>query len=169
MAAGGEGTDCALMSAVASVAGPDRLFLRAALLLAVLVSLAGAMQRAAAGTCACEARAAAAHQVLLAGSLDNFEPVSDRAILIWPRHSARAYLVRLERKLPGLRAAPVIDLVDGDHDRSLSACGHDGVTVGAGAGDGTIARIISIERLSARRTAELDPGAQTMRRNSIRV
>ena len=137
-----------------------RVFVRAALLLGILVSLLGAMPRAAAGAASCEARAAAAHQVVLAGSLDSWEPLSDRAVLIWTKHSAQAYLVRLDRELPGLTATPIIDLVDGDHDRSLSPCGHDGITIGDGAGNGTIARILSIERLSIRRTAELDPGAQ---------
>jgi hypothetical protein len=146
-----------------------RMLMRAALLLAILVSLLALMPPAAAGTSACEARAAAAHQALPAGSLDNWEPLSDRAVLIWTRHSARAYLVRLRRGLRGLTAAPVIDLVDGDHDRSLSACGHDGIMIGDGAGDGTIAGIASIELLSAARTAKLDPGAQPTLPGVLRV
>jgi hypothetical protein len=149
----------------------DRRFIlvRAALLLASLISLLGVMPAAAAGAWTCEARAAAAHQVVPAGSLDNWEPLSDRALLIWTKHSARAYLVRLDRELPGLTAAPVIDLVAGDHHPSLSPCGHDGITIGEGAGDGTIARVVSIELLSIRRTAELDPGARMPLPGSFRV
>jgi Family of unknown function (DUF6491) len=142
------------------------VLMRAAMLLAILTSLLGAMQRAAAGVSTCEARAAVMHQVLPAESLDNWEPVSDRAVLIWTQHSARAYLVSLDRRLRGLTTAPIIDLVDGDHDRRISACGHDGITIGDGAGKRTIARIVSIELLSARRTAELDPGTQSMRTHS---
>lgn len=152
----------------------DRRLLRvaAALLLGILVSLLGGVQcaaAAAAGVSTCEARALAAHELVPGGTLDNWEPLSDRAVLIWAKHSARAYLVSLDRKLAGLAAASVIDLVDGDHDHSLSPCGHDGVAIGDGAGDGTIAHIVSIERLSLRRTAELDPGAQPMGPRSLRV
>lgn len=152
----------------------DRRLLRlaAALLLGILVSLLGGAQRAAAaaaGASACEARALAAHEVVRGGSLENWEPLSDRAVLIWAKHSARAYLVSLDKNLEGLAAAPVIDLVDGDHDDSLSPCGHDGVAIGDGAGNGTIAHIVSIELLSLRRTAELDPGAQRTRPRSMRV
>jgi hypothetical protein len=93
------------------------------------------MHRAAAGVSSCEARAAGTHQLLPAESLENWEPVSDRAVLIWTKHSARAYLVSVDRRLQGLTAAPIIDLVDGDHDRRISACGHDGITIGDGADD----------------------------------
>jgi hypothetical protein len=144
------------------------ILVRAALLLASLILLLGVMP-AAAGAATCEARAAAAHQVVPAASLDNWEPLSDRAVLIWTRHSARAYLVTLDREVPGLTAAPVIDLVAGDHHPSLSPCGHDGITIGEGAGDGTMARIVSIELLSVRRTAELDPGVQAPLPGSFRV
>jgi len=142
---------------------------RAAQWLAVGVLLLGAIHPAAAGSLACEARAAAAHQVLAARNLDNWEPLSDRAVLIWMKHSERAYLVTVDRALHGLTAAPVIDLVSGDHGRNLSACGRDGITIGAGAGERAVARIVSIERLSARRTAELDPGARPALARSFRV
>ena len=105
-----------------------RVFMRAALLVAVLVSLLGVVQHAAASSC--EARAASAREVILAGTPDNWEPVSDQAVLIWTTRSERAYLVRLDRQLHGLAAAAVIDLVDGDHDRSISPCGRDGITIG---------------------------------------
>lgn len=141
--------------------------LRAALLLGILVSLLGGLQCAAAAASTCEARALAAHEVVPGGRLDNWEPLSERAVLIWTKHSARAYLVSLDRSLEGLGAAPVIDLVDGDHDDSLSPCGHDGVAITDG--NGTIAHIVSIELLSLRRTAELDPGAQRMGPQSLRV
>jgi hypothetical protein len=59
-----------------------------------------------------------------------WEPVSDRVVLIWARKSQRAYLVRLDRRLYGLTDAAVIDLLDGDHDCSISSCGHDGIVIG---------------------------------------
>lgn len=146
-----------------------RVFMGTALLLALLASLLGAAQDAAAAASGCEGRAASAHEVLLAGTLDNWEPVSDRAVLIWTRQSERAYLVRLDRLLRGLTAAAVIDLVDGDHDRSISPCGHDGITIGGGEGFVQIARIVSIELLSAKRTAEFDQSVQAPRTESFAV
>jgi|SRR5579862_7354740 len=141
----------------------------AALLLAMLVFLLGAPERGAAAVPTCEARALAAHEVVPGESLENWEPLSDRAVLIWTKHSARAYLVSLDRNLDGLTAAPVIDLVDGDQDDSLSPCGHDGVTIGDGGGNGMVARIVSIERLSLSRTAQLDPGARRKGPHSVKV
>ena len=142
-----------------------RVFMRAALLVAVLVSLLGVVQHAAASSC--EARAASAHEVILAGTPDNWEPVSDQAVLIWTTRSERAYLVRLDRQLHGLAAAAVIDLVDGDHDRSISPCGRDGITIGDR--EGVVARIVSIELLSAKRTAEFDQSVQAVRAESFAV
>lgn len=144
-----------------------RVCMRAALLIAVPVSLLGVVQDAAAAASSCEARAASAHEVILAGTPDNWEPVSDQAVLIWAKRSERAYFVRLDRRLHGLTAAAVIDLVDGDHDRSISPCGHDGITIGDG--EGIVARIVSIELLSAKRTAEFDQSVPAVRADSFAV
>lgn len=148
-----------------------RIFMRAALLLMALVALLASSHgvAAAAGTSNCEIRALRSQEVLVGSSLQNWEPVNDRTVLIWTGPDTRAHLVRLDRPLYGLTAAPIIDLVDGDHDRSISPCGHDGIEIGGGQGDGTVARIVSIEFLSYRRTLELDPGAQAGFRDSFRV
>lgn len=123
---------------------------------------------AATSTPPCEAHAART-QVLSADSLDNWEPLDDRTVLIWIKHSTRANLVRLARPIDSLVNAPVIYLVDGDHDGSISACGPDGIAIGGGADVGQTVRIISIELLSGRETAELDPGAQPGMTSSFRV
>lgn len=146
-----------------------RIFMRATLRLAALAVLLAATPHAAAAASSCEARAAGTHQALLGGSLDNWEPVNDRTVLIWVRHSARARLVRLDRPLEGLATATVVVLVDGDHDGSISACGSDGMAIGDGPRIGKVARIVSIRLLSEKRTAELDPGARVMRPESFRV
>lgn len=146
-----------------------RHFARSGLLIAVLLALLAAAGDAAAATSGCEARAARAHQVLLAGSMDNWEPLDDRAVLIWTRHSVRAYLVRLDTVLAGLTDAPMIYLVDADRDGNISPCGRDGIVIGDGVDITQVARIASIELLSAKRTAELDPGGDGMRREALRI
>lgn len=130
------------------------------LLVALVALLASSRGIAAAATSACEIRAVRSQEALVGASLENWEPVNDRTVLIWTGRERRAHLVRLDRPLSGLTSAPIIDLVDGDRDRSISPCGHDGIRIGDGQGDGTVARIVSIEYLSYRRTVELDPGAQ---------
>ena len=148
-----------------------RISMRSALLLIVLVALLASSRdvAAAAATSDCETRATRSEEVLVGASLQNWEPVNDRTVLIWAGHETRAHLVRLDRPLSGLTAAPIIDLVDGDHDRSISPCGHDGIKIGDGQGDGTVARIVSIEYLSYRRTAELDPDTQAALLHLVRV
>lgn len=146
-----------------------QLSLRTALLLAGLVVQLAATPHAAAAVSNCEARAARTHQTLVADSLDNWEPVNDRTVLIWLRHSTRAHLVKLDRPLDGLPEAAVVVLVDGDHDLSISACGKDGLAIGDGPGIGQIARIVSIRLLSEKRTAELDRGAHASLPDSMRV
>ena len=139
------------------------------LLTAALVALGAPSHAVAASSgSVCESRAIRDGQVLAGASLENWEPVNDRTVLIWTGHDKRAYLVRLDRPLAGLTAAATIDLLDGDHDRSISACGHDGVTISEG-GDGTIARIVAIELLSYRRTMELDPAARRAAPDSLRT
>ena len=142
---------------------------RALLLASLVVLLAAAHAAAAAATTDCASRAAPAGGVLVGTSLENWEPVNDRTVLIWTGRDIRAHLVRLSRPLAGLSAAEVIDLVDGDHDRRISACGRDGVAIGGGQGDGTLARIVSIELLSYRRTMQLDPGAAAAFPDSLRT
>lgn len=148
-----------------------RILMRSAFCLMALVALLASSHgvAAAAGTSACEIRAIRSQEVLVGASLANWEPVNDRTALVWTGHDTRAHLVRLDRPLYGLTAAPIIDLVDGDDDRCISPCGHDGIKIGDGQGDGTVARIVSIEFLSYRRTLELDPGAQGAFRDSFRV
>jgi hypothetical protein len=146
-----------------------QLSLHTALLLAGLVVQLAATPHAAAAVSNCEARAARTHQTLLADSLDNWEPVDDRTVLIWLRHSTRAHLVRLDRPLHGLSEAAVVVLVGGDHDLNISACGKDGLAIGDGPGTGQIARIASIQLLTEKRTAELDRGAQATLPDSMRV
>lgn len=147
------------------------IFMRSAGLLVALAALLASSRGIAAGSVisACENRAARSGEVLVGASLENWEPVNDRTVLIWTGHEMRAHLVRLDRPLPGLTAAPIIDLVDGDRDRSISPCGHDGIRIGVGQGDGTVARIISIQYLSYSRTVELDPGAEPVSRHLMPV
>lgn len=134
--------------------------LRFALLLVALIALLLGCVAAAAATSECEIRAARSQEALAGASLENWEPVNDRTVLIWAGRDARAHLVRLDRPLYGLMAAPVIDLIDGDHDRTISPCGQDGIMIGNAQGDGSFARIVRIELLSYRRTIELDRAAQ---------
>jgi hypothetical protein len=148
-----------------------RIVLRSAGLLIALVALFASSRgiAAAAPMADCENHARHSREILVGASLENWEPVNDRTVLVWTGHETRAHLVRLDRSLPGLTAAPIIDLVDGDRDHSISACGHDGIRIGAGQGDGTVARILSIEYLSYSRTVQLDPGAQSVSRHLIPV
>lgn len=134
---------------------------RSALLFAVLAALFGATGSASAAVRGCEARAARANQVLVGAELDNWEPVNDLEVLIWTKHSTRADLVKLASPLYGLGGAAIIDLVDGDHDGSITPCGHDGIRLDSGTKGGKMVRIFSIQLLSERRTAELDTGAHS--------
>lgn len=111
----------------------------------------------------CEIRAARAQESIPAASLESWEPIDDHTLLIWAFHETRAHLVRLDRPIPGLASAAIIYLVAGDHDRAISACGHDGVMVGRGGR----ARIVAIRYLSERRTAELDRGAALSKPETI--
>lgn len=122
--------------------------------LAFFAALLAVIPRVHASTPLCEARALRSHEALRGESLANWEPLDDRTILVWTKHSARASLVRLSRPLDGLTSAPVITLVDGDGDRTISACGRDGLTLSYD--ESERARIVSITRLSARLTAALD-------------
>lgn len=142
---------------------------RSVLLFAALAALLGTADPAWAATSGCEARAAHAQQVLVGAQLDNWEPLNDLEVLIWTAHSTRADLVRLAKPLHGLGSAAIIDLVDGDHDGSISPCGRDGIRLGGGTGGGTMVRIVSIRLLSERRTAELDPGARVAAMELARV
>ena len=147
-----------------------RILLRSAgLLIALVPLLASSRGIAAAAISECEIRAVRSQEVLVGASLKNWEPVNDRMVLIWTGRETRAHLVRLDRPLSGLTAAPIIDLVDGDRDRSISPCGRDGIKIGGGQGDGTVARIVSIKHLSYRRTMELDPDARAASLHLMRV
>lgn len=113
--------------------------------------------RAVAATPSCDARALARHEALRAEQLDNWEPVNDRTLLVWASGSLRAELVKLDRPLEGLADAPILLLIDSDHDRVISACGDDAVAIGDA--QSQQARIVSMELLSQKRTAQLDRGA----------
>ena len=130
--------------------GTSRALSAFLMLAAALLTAPGAL----AGTPVCEAQAALTHQALRAPSMADWEPVSDRAVVIWTRNSSRASLVTLARPLRGLTSAAMITLVDGDADRMISPCGHDSLMLGEGGSRAV--RIASIRRLSARQTAALD-------------
>ena len=137
--------------------GCHRVFKRSTLLLGMLGVFFATTCVAAAASSTCEQHAIRANQVLLGGTLDNWEPVNDHTVLIWTNHSLRAHLVKLNSPLHGLMAASIIVLVDSDHDGRISPCGHDGIILGDGADGGHIASIVSIQMLSERRTVQLDP------------
>ncbi len=133
--------------------------LRSGSALVGLLALATAPYAASAASPSCERHAAREHQVLRVERLANWEPIDDQTVLIWTGTSTRAYLVRLARPLDHLSDAPVIALLDGDQDRTISSCGDDAVTVEDDE-DTEVSPIVSIERLSEKRTAQLDPGTQ---------
>lgn len=126
--------------------------------LAAVIALFAASRGVSAAASRCEAHAIRSHETLLARTLENWEPVDDQTVLIWTNHSPRAHLVKLSSPLAGLTSAEVITLVDGDDDQAISPCGHDGLRIGDAQEAEEAVRIVSIELLSARRTAELDPG-----------
>ena len=137
--------------------GYHRVFKRSILLLGMLGVCFATTCVAAAVSSTCEQHAIGAKQALFGGSLDNWEPVNDRTVLIWTNHSLRAHLVKLNSPLHGLMVAPIIVLMDGDHDGRISPCGHDGIILGDGADGEHVADIVSIKLLSERRTVQLDP------------
>jgi len=112
----------------------------------------------------CEARAIRHEEVMIAAQMVNWEPVDDRSVLIWMGRSMQAHLVRLAKPLPGMREAPIITLLDGDGDGTISPCGQDIVVLGEEDGRASDsaprATIVSVQLLSAKRTAQLDRGAQ---------
>lgn len=146
-----------------------RGFVRSSLAVLTLVGLFATAHDATAIAPDCEARAMRAHRVLLADSMDNWEPLDDRTVLIWTKHSSRAHLVRVDRALAGLTHAAMLYLVDPDHDGLITPCGRDGIVIGYGVEVTQIARIVSIDLLSAKRTAELDRGSHMRRRGSLRI
>ena len=105
----------------------------------------------------CDANALARHEAIRAKDLENWEPVDDRTLLIWPSGSARAELVGLDRPIVGLAHAAIVVLIDSDRDEVISACGEDAIAIGEG--EAQQARIVSMQLLSGKRTAELDRGA----------
>ncbi|MGH8199264.1 MAG: DUF6491 family protein [Steroidobacteraceae bacterium] len=129
--------------------------------LIILAALVLASTRALAATSQCEAHSARDHQTLLAWRLANWEPLDDRTVLIWTKHSSRASLVKLARPLDGLTSAEIISLIDRDGDGTISPCGHDAVTIGYAESDAV--RIVSIRLLSERRTVALDEGEELSR------
>lgn len=112
---------------------------------------------ATAGPGPCEAHARQSHLSLPVRQIESWEPVDAREVLVWTPHATRAHLLRLDRRLHGLSHAPVILLIDGDRDGTISACGHDAVLINRDAGSGGgRAYIRSIRYLSLKRTVELD-------------
>jgi len=126
-----------------------------------LAALLLASSRALAATSQCEAHAARDHQTLLAWRLANWQPLDDRTMLIWTKHSSRASLVKLARPIDGLTSADIISLIDRDEDGTISACGRDAVTIGSEVTEAV--RIVSIRLLSERRTVALDAGEELSR------
>jgi hypothetical protein len=102
----------------------------------------------------CEAHAARAHLSIPVKGLDSWEPVNERTLLVWGIDAARAHLIHLRTGIPNLATVRILTLVDGDHDGLITACGRDAILVTDNGGG--LARIRSIEYLSAKRTAELD-------------
>ena len=102
----------------------------------------------------CEAHARRAHLSLPVAELASWEPVDARTLLVWAPSARRAHLLRLDRDLIGLSGAPVVTLVDGDHDGAITACGRDGILIYSGRGGRAFIR--SIQYLSEKRTVELD-------------
>lgn len=138
--------------------------------IAILAAFVTLTRSAAAAGSGCEAPAIRAQQTLMADRLENWEPLDDRTVLIWAKASVRAHLIRLEKPLPGLEEAEVISLVDGDRDKLISACGRDGLAIDSDAGGWEASRIVSIELLSKKRTAELDWGVhEVTSTDSLRI
>ena len=146
-----------------------RGFVRSGLVITTLLVLLAAVHAATATTLGCETRAARAHRVLIADRMENWEPLDDRTVLIWTKHSGRAHLLRIDREITGLTDAAVLYLVDADGDGRITPCGRDGIVIGDGAEVMQVARIASIELLSAKRTAELDRGAHMTRLDWHRI
>ena len=59
----------------------------------------------------CELEASRQDRVLAANQLANWEPLDERAEMIWTGDSRRAYLVRLAHLLPGLTPAPTLKAI----------------------------------------------------------
>lgn len=81
-----------------------------------LVALACAVVNARARADDCVQRAIHAGHYLSVEELGEWEPLSDRPLLIWIPSTAPAHLLHLSKALPGLQHAEVIDVVDGDKD-----------------------------------------------------
>lgn len=117
----------------------------------VVLLLLAAAQTVFARPLDCEARAVRDHLSIPVRDLESWEPVDSRTLLIWSPANARAHLIRLDSWIGSLPSAATLTLIDGDRDGLITACGHDRIRVIGG-----MARILSIEYLSAKRTAELD-------------
>ena len=102
----------------------------------------------------CEAYARHTHLALPVAQLESWEPVDARTVLVWTPNTRRAHLLHLDRQLRGLTHAPVIMIIDGDHDGTITACGHDGILISKKRGGRAYIR--SMEYLSEKRTVELD-------------
>jgi len=142
-----------------------RLALFAALFaMCCVASASPAIPSSATRLTSCEARAIRHAEVMIAAQMVNWEPVDARSVLIWMGRSRQAHLVHLAKPLPGIREAPIITLLDGDGDGTISPCGKDIVVLGEEDGrvsDGAPrAAIVSVQLLSTKRTAQLDRGAQ---------
>ena len=123
--------------------------------LVALLGLLLAFPASHAATAGCHGRTVGAQDSIPAASLANWEPVDEQALLVWTLHDSRAHLVRLDHPIAGLLDAATIFLVTPSTYPKICACGPEELMVpGVGA-----ARIISVEYLSEKRTAELDRGA----------
>ena len=133
--------------------------------LVALLALLLAIPASYAATAGCHAHTAGAQDSIPAARLANWEPVDEQTLLVWTLHDSRAHLVRLDHPIPGLRDAATIVLVTPSTYPNMCACGSEELMVpGAGA-----ARITSVQYLSEKRTAELDPGASIPARAGMTV
>jgi hypothetical protein len=92
-------------------------------------------------------------ECLRAAGLSQWEPLSDRELLVWPLGSTRAHLLRLATAIPGMADAGELEVVDTDLNGWICPDGRDAILVEeCNCGSASIA---SIEYLSEKRTAEL--------------
>lgn len=99
----------------------------------------------------CERQALHAQACIRVQNLGEWEPLDESRLLLWSAQASRAHLLRLSRPITALPLTDDIDISDADLDQLICACGHDSVVA---TGRGPVL-IVSIEYLSAKRTAEL--------------
>jgi Family of unknown function (DUF6491) len=109
--------------------------------------------------------AVGAQDSIPAARLANWEPVDEQTLLVWTLHDSRAHLVTLDHPIQGLLDAATIVLITPSTYPNICACGLEELMVPGGGA----ARITSVQYLSEKRTAELDPGASVPARARMTV